>query len=66
MQVLRVVGRLSGGEGVDLDPEGHPLLPTVLPGGELCADAVYLHTHTHTQNKHPWASVVGDMPLFIL
>lgn len=29
-------------EGVNLDPKGHSLLTSVLPGSEFGADAVYL------------------------
>lgn len=42
VEVLCVLSRVSQGEGVDLDPEGDALLPAVLPGSELCADAVHL------------------------
>lgn len=44
MEVLRVLSAVSLGERVDLDPEGDALLPAVLPGSELCADAVHLQT----------------------
>lgn len=42
MQVLAVLATVPLGEGVDLDSEGDALLAAVLPGGELCADAVHL------------------------
>lgn len=42
MEVLCVLPSVSQGEGVNLDPEGDALLSTVLPGSELCADAVHL------------------------
>lgn len=42
VQVIAVLAAVPLGEGVDLDPEGDALLATVLPGGELCADAVHL------------------------
>lgn len=42
MQVLRVLPIFALLEGVDLHPEGHPLLAPVLPRGELGADAVHL------------------------
>lgn len=42
VEVLRVLSSVSLGEGVNLDPEGDALLSTVLPGSELCADAVHL------------------------
>lgn len=42
MEVFRVLSSVSLGEGVDLDPEGDALLSAVLPGRELCADAVHL------------------------
>lgn len=42
VDVLDVVAVLVGGERVHLDPEGHALLSTVLPGGELGADAIDL------------------------
>lgn len=42
MEVLCVLSRVSLGKGINLDPEGDALLPTVLPGSELCADAVHL------------------------
>lgn len=44
MEVLRVLSAVSLGERVDLDPEGDALLPAVLSGSELCADAVHLQT----------------------
>lgn len=44
MEVLRVLSTVSLGERVDLDPEGDALLPAMLPGSELCADAVHLQT----------------------
>lgn len=42
VQVLRVLPVLVLLEGVNLHPKGHPLLPAVLPHGELRADAVNL------------------------
>lgn len=42
MEVLCVLSGVSLGEGVNLDPEGDALLSAVLPGSELCADAVHL------------------------
>ncbi len=44
MEVLCVLSTLSLGERVKLDPEGDALLSTMLPGSELCADAVHLQT----------------------
>lgn len=44
MEVFRVLSAVSLGERVDLDPEGDALLPAMLPGSELCADAVHLQT----------------------
>lgn len=44
VEVLCVLSTLSLGERVKLDPEGDALLSAVLPGGELCADAVHLQT----------------------
>lgn len=42
--MLCVLSAVSLGERVELDPEGDALLAAVLPGGELCADAVHLRT----------------------
>lgn len=42
MEVFCVLSSVSLEEGVNLDPEGHALLSAVLPGSELCADAVHL------------------------
>lgn len=42
MEVFGVLSSVSLGEGVNLDPEGDALLSAVLPGSELCADAVHL------------------------
>lgn len=47
LQVLPVV---VGGEGVHLDPKGDPLLPAMLPGGELGADAVHLRRRVKSEN----------------
>lgn len=44
VEVFGVLSTLSLGERVELDPEGDALLSAVLPGGELCADAVHLQT----------------------
>lgn len=44
MEVLCVLSTVSQGKRVKLDPEGDALLAAVLPGGELCADAVHLQT----------------------
>lgn len=44
MEVLSVFSTVSLGECVNLDPEGNTLLSTMLPGSELCADAVHLQT----------------------
>lgn len=44
MEVLRVVSAVSEGKRVELDPEGDALLSAVLPGSELCANAVHLQT----------------------
>lgn len=46
VDVLDVVAALVAGERVHLDPEGHALLATVLPGCELSADAVDLQGET--------------------
>ena len=46
MEVFSGLSVVSLSEGVDLDPEGNSLLSSMLPGGELCTDAVNLHTHT--------------------
>lgn len=46
VDVLNIVALLVGGERVYLDPEGYSLLAAVLPGGELCANAVYLQGET--------------------
>lgn len=65
MEVLRVLSGVSQGEGVNLDPEGDALLPAVLPGSELCADAVHLkmsaeaivsvhRQEQHTKNHSRW------------
>lgn len=42
MEVFCVLPSVSLGEGVNLDPEWDALLSAVLPGSELCADAVHL------------------------
>ena len=42
MDMLHVFPVFIGGESVNLDTKGHPLLPTMLPGGELSTDAVDL------------------------
>lgn len=42
VEVLCVLSGVSLGKRVQLDPEGDALLPAVLPGSELCADAVHL------------------------
>lgn len=42
MDMLHVFPVFIGGESVNLDTKGHPLLSTMLPGGELSADAVDL------------------------
>lgn len=44
VEVLCVLSTFSLGERVKLDPEGDALLATMLPGSELCADAVYLQS----------------------
>ena len=44
VEVLCVLSTVSLGERVELDPEGDALLSAVLPGSELCADAVHLQT----------------------
>lgn len=46
VDVLDVVAALVCAERVHLDPEGHALLATVLPGGELSANAVDLQGET--------------------
>lgn len=42
MEVLCVLSSVSLDKGVNLDPERDALLSAVLPGSELCADAVHL------------------------
>lgn len=42
VKVLSVLATFSLGKRVDLDPKRDALLAPVLPGGELCADAVHL------------------------
>lgn len=49
MEVLRVLCSVPLDECVNLDPEGDTLLSTVLPGSELCADAVHLQTDRSTR-----------------
>lgn len=49
VEVLRVLCSVSLGERVNLDPEGDALLSTVLPGSELCADAVHLKADRSTR-----------------
>lgn len=44
VKVLCVLFTVALGERVKLYPEGNALLSTVLPGSELCADAVHLQT----------------------
>ena len=46
--MLHVLPVLIGAESVHLDTKRHSLLPTVLPGGELSADAVDLRRHKTT------------------
>lgn len=50
MEVLCVLSTLSLGERVNLDPEGDALLSAVLPGSELCADAVHLQMAGETRS----------------
>lgn len=45
MDMLDVFAVFVGGKSVHLDPEGHTLLPAMLSGGELSADAVDLERH---------------------
>ena len=48
MLVLSVLHAVIFLERVDLDPERHPFLSSVLSHGELCADAVNLNNkRTH-------------------
>lgn len=42
MDMLHVFAMFISGESVNLDTEGHPFLPAMLPGGELSADTVDL------------------------
>lgn len=42
MKVLSVLAAFSLGKCVDLDSKRDALLAPVLPGSELCADAVHL------------------------
>lgn len=49
--MLCVLSNVSLGERVKLDPEGDALLSTVLPGSELCADAVHLQTMGRQEHK---------------
>lgn len=49
VEVLRVLCSVPLDECVNLDPEGDTLLSTVLPGSELCADAVHLQTDRSTR-----------------
>lgn len=51
VEVLCVLSTVSLGERVELDPEGDALLSTVLPGSELCADAVHLQTMGRQEHK---------------
>lgn len=45
MNMLHIFSMVVGGEGVHLDAKRNALLPAVLPGGELGADAVDLRRH---------------------
>lgn len=49
VEVLCVLCSVPLGERVNLDPEGDALFSTVLPGSELCADAVHLQTGRSTR-----------------
>ncbi len=48
MDVLHVFPMLICGESVYLDTKGHSFLPSMLPGGELSADAVDLRENGKT------------------
>lgn len=45
VDVFDILPLLVRAKRIDLDPEGHPFLPAMLPGCELSADAVYLDEH---------------------
>lgn len=49
--MLEVLPMVDGGEGVHLDPKRDPLLPAVLPGGELGADAVHLRRRAKSETQ---------------
>lgn len=64
VQVLQVFPALVLSEGVDLNAEGDPFLPSVLSGGELCADAVDLQHRrglVSLQPSLPLAAVIGAL-----
>lgn len=51
VDMLHVFPVLVRGESVDLDSEGHPLLPAMLPGSELSADTVDLRGRVVDMNQ---------------